>query len=130
MPKPILQSYYCIIKKKKFGEYALIIRENTSTAKVRKELKKEGYRVLVCVTAHGLLKLQQADTFEEFLKYRPSSYWNENAFNFMKEINPKLCPICGENKKVWTWESLNLSFEMCQDCYDKEEEEQNNYQNV
>jgi hypothetical protein len=88
MPKPILQSYFCIIKKKKFGEYDLIIRENTSTAKVRNQLKKEGYRVLVCVTTHGLLKLQQAETYEEFLKERPSSYWNEYAYNFMKAIKP------------------------------------------
>jgi hypothetical protein len=87
MPKPIRQPYYCIIKKKKFGEYDLIIRENTSTAKARNELKQEGYRVLVCVTAHGLLKLQQAETFEDFLKDRPSSYWNEYAFQFMKQIN-------------------------------------------
>jgi hypothetical protein len=65
----------------------LIIRENTSTAKARNELKQEGYRVLVCVTAHGLLKLQQAETFEDFLKDRPSSYWNEYAFQFMKQIN-------------------------------------------
>jgi hypothetical protein len=88
MPKPILQPYYCIIKKKKFGEYDCIIRENTSTAKVRNELKKEGYRILVCVTAHGLLKLQKAETFDEFLIERPSSYWNEYAYHFMKQINP------------------------------------------
>jgi hypothetical protein len=89
MPKPRIQDYYCIIKEKKFGEYSLLIRENTSTAKVRNQLKKEGYRILVCVTAHGLLKLQQAETFEEFLKERPSSNWTIEAFNFMKEI--KLC---------------------------------------
>lgn len=88
MPKPILQNYYCIIKKKKFGEYDLIIRENTSTAKVRNELKREGYRVLLCTSAHGLLKLQQAETFEDFLSERPSSYWNEYAFHFMKQIKP------------------------------------------
>jgi Holliday junction resolvase-like predicted endonuclease len=86
MPKPRIQQYYCIIKKKKFGEYDCIIRENTSTAKVRNQLKKEGYRVLVCVTAHGLLKLQQAENFEEFLKERPTSKWTEEAFNFMKGI--------------------------------------------
>ena len=86
MPKPILQPYYCIIKEKKFGEYSLIIRENTSTAKVRKQLKGEGFRVLVCVTAHGLLKLQLAETFEDFIQERPSTYWNEEAFNFMKQI--------------------------------------------
>jgi hypothetical protein len=86
MPKPRIQQYYCIIKKKKFGEYDLINRENTSTAKVRSQLKKEGYRVLVCVTAFGLLKLQQAQNFEEFLKERPTSKWTEEAFNFMKQI--------------------------------------------
>jgi hypothetical protein len=87
MPKPIIQLYYCIIKHKKFGQYDLLLRWNTSTAKTRTELKQEGFRVLVCVTAHGLLKLQSAETFEEFLKDRPSSYWNEEAFNFMKQIN-------------------------------------------
>ena len=86
MPKPILQPYYCIIKEKKFGEYSLIIRENTSTAKVRKQLKSEGFRVLVCVTAHVLLKLQLAETFEDFIQERPSTYWSEEAFNFMKSI--------------------------------------------
>jgi hypothetical protein len=86
MPKPIQQPYYCIIKQKKFGSYSLIIRENTSTAKVRKQLKSEGYRVLLCTTAHGLLKLQLSETFEDFLSERPSSYWNEEAFNFMKSI--------------------------------------------
>jgi hypothetical protein len=86
MPKPRIQNYYCIIKEKKFGEYSLLIRENTSTAKVRKELKKEGYRVLVCVSSIGLLKLQESETFEDFRRERPSSKWPIEAFNFMKEI--------------------------------------------
>ena len=90
MPKPILQDYYCIIKQKKFGTYSLLIREDTSTAKVRNALKRDGYRVLVCCTSHGLLKLQAAETFEEFLSNRPTSQWNEEAFNFMKQIKPNL----------------------------------------
>jgi hypothetical protein len=87
MRYPIIQPYYCIIKEKKFGEYSLFIRENTSSAKVRSELKKEGYRVLVCVSSLGLLKLQQAESYDDFLFERPSSNWTEEAFNFMKQIN-------------------------------------------
>lgn len=87
MPKPIIQDYYCIVTSKKFHDYKLIITQTTSTAKARQQLKKEGYRVLVCVSLHGLLRLQQAATFEEFIKERPSSQWNQQAFDFMKNIN-------------------------------------------
>jgi uncharacterized 2Fe-2S/4Fe-4S cluster protein (DUF4445 family) len=90
MPKPITQLYYCIIKYKKFGNYNLVLRWNTSTAKARTALKQEGYRVLLCTTAHGLLKLQVSETFDDFLSERPSSYWNEEAFNFMKSIKLEL----------------------------------------
>jgi hypothetical protein len=86
MPKPRIQNYYCIIKEKKFGEYSLQIRENTSTAKVRKELKHEGYRVLLCVSSIGLIKLQESQTFDDFLRERPSSNWTQEAFDFMKQI--------------------------------------------
>jgi hypothetical protein len=87
MRYPVIQDYYCIIKEKKFGEYSLIIRESTSSAKVRNDLKKEGYRVLVCTNQFGLLKLQQAESFDDFLFERPSSNWTEEEFNFMKQIN-------------------------------------------
>lgn len=83
MPKSILQNYYCIVSKTKFGKPSLIIKQGTRRDHVEIEVRKEGYRVLVALTKEQLMKLQQTPP-EQFFKVKKS--WSTESYNFIKNI--------------------------------------------
>jgi hypothetical protein len=107
------KNYYSLVKKEKFGEYELIIRQGTSGYKVRNQLISEGFRVFRSMTAKEVRKAKSYNNYGEYVLdgRRETMSFPNGAFEFIQNI--QLLPedltttiVKQYNRSIRKWEAF------------------------